>query len=69
MAGAANLRDVAAGARSRHPMPAALKRTEVAFLDRLLQAEGFALFDTERDAALFWPGAVEYLPPAASAIR
>jgi signal transduction histidine kinase len=30
-------------------------------MDRLLAAEGFALFDVDEDAELFWPGAVDWL--------
>ncbi len=43
------------------PMTPALPRPDALFLNRLLNAEGFCVFDVEEDADLFWTGAVEFL--------
>ena len=42
-------------------MAEALPHEDAKFMERLGAAEGFALFDVEEDAALFWPGAVDFL--------
>jgi signal transduction histidine kinase len=43
------------------PMLPALPDPDARFLERILSTQGFVVFDVEKDADLFWPGAVKFL--------